>query len=67
MTDIRYPDQRYVGESYRDYAARMAGAARAAEKDRDAALAEVQRLRARVAELEAQPRLVPLDESEDDW
>lgn len=35
---------RQVGESYKDYAARMAGAARAAEIDRDTAWQEVRRL-----------------------
>jgi hypothetical protein len=38
--------ERQVGESYKDYAARMAGAARAAEIDRDAALAARDALRA---------------------
>ena len=37
---------RQVGESHRDYAARMAGAARAAELDRDTAQAAIGRVRA---------------------
>ena len=37
---------RQVGESHRDYAARMAGAARAAELDRDTAQAAIERVRA---------------------
>lgn len=35
---------RQVGESYKDYAGRMYGWARAAQADRDAAVAEAQRL-----------------------
>lgn len=41
MTTIRYPDKRQVGESYRDYANRMEGAARAAERDRDTLRAQL--------------------------
>jgi hypothetical protein len=39
------PMLRQVGESYKDYAARMYGWARAASADRDAALAESKQLR----------------------
>jgi hypothetical protein len=42
---MKFPDSRQVGESYKDYAARMAGAARAAEIDRDSAQAELVLLR----------------------
>jgi hypothetical protein len=44
MTAIRYPDKRQVGESYRDYANRMEGAARAAEQDRSQLAAYVMEL-----------------------
>lgn len=45
---------RQVGESYKDYAARMAGVARAAEIDRDSALVELREIRAENKQLRAQ-------------
>lgn len=44
---------RQVGESHKDYAARMYGWARAAQADRDAAIAEVQRLETELATYQA--------------
>lgn len=46
--------ERQVGESYRDYAARMRGDCRAAELDRDRLAEELKQAQARIAELEAE-------------
>jgi hypothetical protein len=48
---LRFDHDRMVGESFREYAARMAGRARAAERDAEHARLELAELRAELTEL----------------